>query len=142
MSSAQSGVVLISRYMESVLNGDYATMSELLSDKLLHNLSRSGIEVKMATKEDAIQYAKDTGKVDVRFHDVFESGDKVVCRYEYTISGEVVPGAQPGTSTNVTGIAIVRIENGKIREIWQEQDVLGMLLGLGMTVLRPEARQQ
>ena len=137
MSSPQTGVKLISRYMEAVLNGDYATMGELLSDKISHNLSRSGIEVKLATKQDAIQFAKNTGAVDVKFLDVFESGDKVVCRYEYTISGDVVPGAEPGTSTKVTGIAIARIEDGKIREIWQEQDVLGMLLGLGMTILRP-----
>jgi len=133
--NTEESASLVSRYMTAHLNGDYETVSELLSDELSHNFSRSGITVDMATKQDAVRMAKSAGPVDIKFHDMIASGDKVVVRYSYTISSDAVAGAIPGTTAEVTGIAIVRVENGKIREIWQEQDVLAMLLAFGMRLL-------
>src|SRR4030095_9650038 len=132
MASTEPAVDLMHRYMEALVNGDQKTMGELLSDEVSHNLSRSGIEVDISSRQDVLDAARLAGPVDVKFHDIFSSGDRVAGRYSYSISGDEVAGARPGSAAQVTGIVIARIEAGKIREVWHEQDVLGMLLAFGM----------
>jgi len=64
-------------------------------------------------------------------------GDKVVTRY--TASGthqsELMGIAPTGNRVEITGISITRIENGKIEEIWEKYDTLGMMQQLGVVSL-------
>jgi predicted ester cyclase len=132
MSNPEANMKIISRYIEALTKGDYSTLQELLADELEHNLSRSGMDVSISGSADAVNAARQTGPIDVKVHDVFASGDKVVGRYSYTISSDVVPNAQPGKTTEVSGIVIARIANNEIVEVWHEQDALGMHLAFGL----------
>jgi len=61
-------------------------------------------------------------------------GDKVVTRY--TASGthqsELMGVAPTGNWVEITGISITRIQDGKIEEVWENYDTLGMMQQLGV----------
>jgi steroid delta-isomerase-like uncharacterized protein len=61
--------------------------------------------------------------------DQVAEGDKVVTRYTAsgTHWGELMGIAPTGNRVVITGISIARIENGKIEEIWENYDTLGMM---------------
>jgi steroid delta-isomerase-like uncharacterized protein len=61
-------------------------------------------------------------------------GDKVVTRWseEGTHEGELAGLPATGKSTNVTGIAVYRIANGKIAESWLIFDQFGLMQQLGV----------
>jgi steroid delta-isomerase-like uncharacterized protein len=69
--------------------------------------------------------------------DQIAEGDKVVTRY--TASGthqsELMEIAPTGNRVEITGISITRIEDGKIEEIWENYDTLGMMQQLGVVTL-------
>jgi steroid delta-isomerase-like uncharacterized protein len=69
--------------------------------------------------------------------DQIAEGDKVVTRY--TASGthqsELMGIAPTGNRVEITGISITRIEDGKIEEIWENYDTLGMMQQLGVVTL-------
>src|SRR5215210_1779957 len=60
-------------------------------------------------------------------------GDKVVTRYTVsgTHQGEFFGIAPTGEQVRMTGIAIDRFEDGKMREEWPEYDLLGVMRQLG-----------
>ncbi len=68
---------------------------------------------------------------DLRYavEDQIAEGDKVVTRYTAsgTHQGELMGVAPTGNRVEITGISITRIEGGKIEEIWENYDTLGMM---------------
>ena len=66
--------------------------------------------------------------------DQIAEGDKVVTRYTAsgTHQGELMGIASTGNRVEITGISITRIEDGKIEEIWENYDTLGMMQQLGV----------
>ncbi|HVK69992.1 MAG TPA: nuclear transport factor 2 family protein [Polyangium sp.] len=125
---------LVRRYIEAVCRGDHATLGELLSEDIAHDFSRDGIHLDLG-RGSAVAWAKRAGRVDVEVLDLFASDDKVVGRYRFRIPGDVVLGGKKGVSAQMTGIMIARIADGKIVEVWHEQDTLGMLLALGLAIV-------
>lgn len=69
----------------------------------------------------------------MKHHETIAVGDLVMVRWEGggTHTGELMGVPASGNSVTVTGIDLFRIEGGKIVELWQEQDVLGMLQQMG-----------
>jgi ketosteroid isomerase-like protein len=134
LSEGSAGVV--QRYLTAVSNSDYAAIDDLLSDDLRHDFSRNGVEVDISGN-NAVGLHQATGPIEVKVLDIFGHGDQTASRFSLTVSGDAVEGAAPGSSTEVTGIAIVRIADGKIVEVAHEMDTLGMLLDLGWSVQRP-----
>jgi steroid delta-isomerase-like uncharacterized protein len=66
--------------------------------------------------------------------DQIAEGDKVATRYRAggTHQGELMGIAPTGNRIEITGISITRInDNGKIEEIWENSDTLGMMQQLG-----------
>jgi len=63
-----------------------------------------------------------------------EHDDKVVIRWtaKATHTGEFAGVAPTGKTAIITGIDIFRIEGGKLAELWQEWDQLGMMRQLGV----------
>jgi predicted ester cyclase len=61
--------------------------------------------------------------------DIFGAGDKVVLRWTVYGShmGELMGFAPKATQIEVTGIDIIRFEDGKIAEIWSNWDTLGLM---------------
>ena len=66
--------------------------------------------------------------------DQIAEGDKVVTRYTAsgTHRGELMSIVPTGSRVEITGISITRIEDGKIEEIWENYDALGMMRQLGV----------
>jgi len=60
--------------------------------------------------------------------------DRVVMRWtaKATHTGEFFGAAPTGKTAIVTGSDIFRIEGGKLAELWQEWDQLGMMQQLGI----------
>ncbi len=65
--------------------------------------------------------------------DQIAEGDKVVTRFssQGTQTGEIMGIPATGKTIGWTGMAIDRIENGKIVETWVDWDLYGMLQQLG-----------
>jgi steroid delta-isomerase-like uncharacterized protein len=71
----------------------------------------------------------------VSIDDAFASGNEVVLRWnaEGTNDGELLGAPATHRHMQITGISIDRFdENGKIAEVWDEWDNLGMMRQLGM----------
>jgi len=65
--------------------------------------------------------------------DFVSEGDKVACRFTVTGThrGEFMGVAATGKNVSVTGITILRFENGQCVERWSEANFLGLLQQLG-----------
>ena len=77
----------------------------------------------------------------ITHEDIIAEGDKVLIRWSMsgTHQGELLGIPATGRRVTVTGFDLFRIEGGKIVEMWQEADQLGMLQQLGVI---PEPGQQ
>ncbi len=66
--------------------------------------------------------------------DLIAEGDKVVTRWSSTgkHTGDFMGVPATGKRMRVTGIAIDRIEGGKVVETWGEYDTMGMMQQLGV----------
>jgi steroid delta-isomerase-like uncharacterized protein len=73
--------------------------------------------------------------------DLIAAGDKVIVRFVLrgTHEGEFMGIPPTGKKVEVGGMAIMRIENGKIVEVWEDADVLGWMMQLGMELKPKEA---
>jgi steroid delta-isomerase-like uncharacterized protein len=70
----------------------------------------------------------------ITHEDIIAEGDKVLIRWVLrgTQQRELMGIPPTGRSVTVTGFDLFRIEGGKITEMWQEADELGMLQQLGV----------
>jgi predicted ester cyclase len=129
-TTAEDNIDIVERYIQATIDRDMEVVKDLLHEDLSHNLSRSGIEYGEVSPEEL---ANRTPK-DLTIHQVFGDGDRVAIRYSVPVTSEAVQQAAKDQTGELNAIAITRIECGKIREVWIEQDVLGMLLGMGMSM--------
>jgi predicted ester cyclase len=65
--------------------------------------------------------------------DLFSEGDKVALRFTFrgVHQGEFMGIAPTGKEVTMSGIDILRIADGKLVEMWNQEDVLGMMRQLG-----------
>ncbi|HYY57180.1 MAG TPA: ester cyclase, partial [Pyrinomonadaceae bacterium] len=73
--------------------------------------------------------------IEVIVEDTVAEGDRVAarCRVRGTHKGEGLGLAATGNAVEFTGICIVRIENGKIAEAWNNFDFMNMFQQLNAT---------
>lgn len=130
-------VSLIRRWFTEVWNdGRSETIDELLhKDGVMHGLGPSGVDVR---GPESFKQFHGTMRgaypdVHVTVEDAFESGDKVVARFHVTAThkGDHLGIKATHKPIEFDGIAIGRIENGKITEGWNSWDQLGMLYQIG-----------
>jgi len=135
---AEEGTDIVKRYLEALGKNDYDAMSDLLADDLKHDFSRDGVDVDLSGN-NTIGLSKEVGagNVDVTIHDIFGHGDKVATRFSLTVSGDAVEGVPSDASTEINALAIVRVQDGKIAEVYHEMNTLGMLLDLGWSIEKP-----
>ena len=77
----------------------------------------------------------DAGFPDFRaaVEDVIAEGDKVAVRFTFhgTHQGEFMNIPPTGRRVTMSGIDILRVVDGKVVELWGQEDVLGMMRQLG-----------
>jgi len=135
---AEEGTEIVKRYLDALGKNDHDAMADLLADNLKHDFSRDGVDVDLSGNNTAtLSQEVGADNVDVTVHDVFGHGDKVATRFSLTVSGDAVDGAPSDASTEISALAIVRIQDGKIAEVFHEMNTLGMLLDLGWSVEKP-----
>lgn len=133
MSTSNSAIA--ENLVGALSGGDSSQASGAIAPDMKSNFSRSGIDADIGAHNigEIIERARGSG-VKVNVLSQFSDGDQFCGRYSCTVSGDDVPGGKPGTSTEMTGIVMGRIENGQVVELYHEQDTVGMMLALGLPV--------
>jgi steroid delta-isomerase-like uncharacterized protein len=118
-------------YMENVLNkGDLAAFDNYASDDVLFNNTK-GLKQQIPAMFQALRAA--FPDVHLTIEDQIAEGDKVATRVTFhgTHEGEWRGVPPTGKQVAYQGIAIDRIVNGKVVEMWHEADTSGMLRQIG-----------
>lgn len=89
---------------------------------------REGVREKIEMFQSAFSDARGTTE------DIVAEGDKVADRHRFiaTHDGEFMGIEPTGTEIDIEGMAIHRIENGKIAETWVQADMMGLMEQLGV----------
>jgi steroid delta-isomerase-like uncharacterized protein len=140
----EANKALLRNYLEEFWNkGDYAVAERSVApDAFFHDFADAPepLPQGLAGVKEVFRRFR-LGAPDFRMiiDDMVAEGDKVVARF--AVKGEqtgVFQGIPPTyRSFDFTGIAIARIENGKIAEGWQNMDVLKAMQQLGVVPSGP-----
>jgi len=128
---------LLRRWFEEVWNqGREETVDELsAADAVAHGLGEGSEQEHSAADFKVFLRNMRSALPDLRIHvaDTIVDGSKAVARLtvEGTHRGEGLGVPASGRRVNISGIVIVRIENGKIVEAWNSWDQLGLLQQVG-----------
>ena len=124
---------LIERWFEEVWNkGREEAIDELFADDgVAHGLADApGVTLRgPAGFKPFFQSFRDAfPDIEVIVEDTVTEGDKIAarCRVRGTHKGEGLGLAASGNAIDFTGICIVRVENGKIAEAWNNFDFMSM----------------
>ena len=122
----------IQRRFQDIWNqGDFSIIKEIWDkDFINHNVKAKGLE---AIRQYITAYRNAFPDVKFKINDQIAERDKVVMHFTITgtHNGNFQGIAPTGKSIKITGIAIHRIINGKIVEIWSNWDTLGLMQQLG-----------
>jgi len=136
---SQENKDLIQRWFTEVWNkGNTEAIAEMLTDKtVIHGLAdTSGVEITGpdAFREFHKQFRAAFGGLEVTVEDTIAEGDKVVarCCVRGKHSGDSLGFAPTQADVDFTGMAIVRVSNGKIVEAWNNFDFMKMCRQLGV----------
>ena len=143
--SAEENKALVHRYIEEVVNGRNL---DLLDEIFAPDFVQYGADPNQVSGvEDLKQFFAmlRSGFPDFQGtkEDLFAEGDKVVLRFTFcgTHQGEFMGIAPTGKQVTMPGIDIFRIANGKIVELWGQEDMLGMMQQLG-AIPEPEQSEE
>ena len=123
---------VVRRFAESAGKGDFDVADGLVTEEVVRNgqpVGRRGLIGVIATIRAAFP------DFHTKVEDLVGEGDKVEWRYS---SGGVHTGAPlfgtaaAGYAVNWTGTAIVRVEAGRIEEVWDNVDLFAIYSQLGM----------
>jgi steroid delta-isomerase-like uncharacterized protein len=141
----EQNISLVKRYIEVFNEGDFEAFKDLLSSNYVI-YSPSGYP-EPTSREKLIENYKGMQEAFSEFiwniEDIIAAGDKVICRIiaNCTYKGGI-PGLQKSEKeVKFSLITIMRLENGKVIEEWQEDDQLGFARQLGME-LKPKEEEK
>ena len=124
-------------HMDLFIQGNLDAAEEILAEDFTVHFSalppelRHGIE---GAKLYATGILTAFSEQDMRHVDHIAEGDKVVIRWVNTAThtGDLMGIPPTGKTVTLTGTDIFRIEDGKLAEMWQNWDQMGMLIQLGV----------
>ena len=99
------------------------------------------------SREDAVESVKMfwKGFPDISFsiEEIIAEGDRMTTRFfaRGTHEGEFMGIPASGNKIELSGIIISRIENGKFVEEWEEMDIMGLMMQLGIE-LKPKEEEK
>lgn len=135
-TSTEENKALTRRVFEEIWNqGNLDLADELIAPNFVDHDSAmpeevSGIE---GFKEFVSMYRSGFSDVHIFVEDQVAEGDKVVTRWRATGThdGDLSGIAPTGKWVEITGMEIARISGGKVAEIWDNYDVLGLMQQIG-----------
>ena len=124
-------------------DGDLNAIDDTVTDDFVYHTSMMEIKGPGEYREMAEETRKMFSDFEMDVEDILSSDDEVVVRYTMrgTNTGEMMGKEPTNESIEMTGIIIDRLEDGKIRERYENADELGMLVQLGIVELPPEMRE-
>ena len=133
----RENVALMRRWFEEVWNqGSLATVKELLAPDAV-GMGQGEPDALIHGPADFIPFMQRIRgafpDLKVNVEDIFGSGDKVAVRWsaDMTHRGDHLGVPASGERVHITGITIVRIENGQIVQGWDNWDQLSMMQIIG-----------
>lgn len=140
--SLEENKALSRRAIELWSSGDAAAVDEIFTSNYVnyqhhHPDSPDVMRGTEAWKKFVIEFHQAFPNFLDTIEDQIAEGNKVVTRFtsEGTQKGEIMGIKPTGKQVSWTGIAIDRIENGKIVETWVNWDLMGMMQQLGVVSL-------
>ena len=130
---SEANKALIRRYLEEIDNLNWTVLrDEILAPNFIFHPSGQSVNL---DEFEVLAEMYHTGFPDGR-HTVDElvaEGDLVTCRHTFrgTHKGELQGVAPTGKEVTVTEIIIGRVSGGKLVEIWNEADILGLMQQIG-----------
>jgi steroid delta-isomerase-like uncharacterized protein len=125
-------VALVKRWFEEVWNQKRSgTIRELLAaDCVAHGTGENGEDLHGVEGFLAFQARQVSAFPDmhIEVHDCFGMGDKVAVRWSATMHhrGNGLGMEPTGAEVKIAGMGIARIENGKVKETWDNWDKMAM----------------
>ena len=135
--STEANKEIVRRYQEAYNNEDYDALDEIVAaDVSTPNMISSmprGLEGAKLVHQKTVLGMPD---YHTTIEDLIAEGDKVVARVSMTgtHTGNFYGIPATGRKVNLTGIFVVRIENGKIVEHWGEENGSEVLRQLGFKI--------
>ena len=117
---------------------DFATFDDLTaSDFVYHNISQPGVHTHEQRKKMLIELNKAFPDIKYTILDMVAEGDKVACRYVIrgTHKGEFTGIPPTSKRIELSSLAIARVAQGKVAEMWVENNSLVMMLQIGVIPL-------
>lgn len=135
MPTAEENKAIVTRYWEEVWNQKKV---ERLDDFVApnHVIHLPGGQAHRPPSIPAWAHQALLSFPDVHFtiHDMIAEGDRVATRWSYvaTHTGKFLSIEPTGKTVTDEGTTTVRLEDGRIAEMWVNQDSLGLLMQLGV----------
>jgi len=132
---------LVKRMYEALEKGDFEAYKEVVAPEYVWYVPSISTEPK--SREETIEFEK---MVRIAFPDISFSIEELIAVEDRVISRFIIRGTHEGefqgipatgNKVEVSGILMIRIQNGKIVEFKEELDQLGMMMQLGME-LKPK----
>ena len=141
--SIEENKAIVRRFFEELLSTDnFAVADELLSPDFRFYFAGGPVATDLESYREFL-VARRTAFPDRRFvvEDMIAEGDKVSARFTMhgTHKGELQGIAPSGREVKMTGIDMIRLEEGKMVEDRVEVDQLGMMRQLGVIAAQQPA---
>ena len=125
----ESNKALVRRYVELYTTGNVALADEVIDSDFAdhtHPEQRPGPE---DVKHEVATFRAAFPDAYVTIEDIISEGDRMAFRFEMrgTHLGTFAGLPATGKIMTMTGIDFMRIANGKLAELWSNQDTLGLL---------------
>jgi steroid delta-isomerase-like uncharacterized protein len=139
MTSPHDNTALARRYIEEVFNrGNLAAIDQTMAPDVVYHDSLDAAPLTGREGSRAFAGALRASFPDLclEIEDVIAAGDRVVLRWTArgTHRGRFMGVEPTGTAVAFSGIDIIRISDGLIQEGWAEENILGLLRQLGVTL--------
>lgn len=140
MATEEANIAVVRRFVDGAVNGgDVSVIDETWSDDMIwHGGSMGTFEGKAAYLAFAeVNAAGAFENMHLEIHDVIAKDDKVVLRFTNrgTNVGPFMNNPPTGKNAEWLGMGIYTVHEGRITEGWFAEDILGMLLQLGVISL-------
>jgi steroid delta-isomerase-like uncharacterized protein len=144
--SAEENKALVRRYAEEVVNRrNLDLLDEIFAPEfVLYGADPDQVSGVEDLKQFFVMLRSGFPDFQGTIEDLFAAeGDKVVLRFTFrgTHQGEFMGVGPTGKQVTMPGIDIFRIGDGKIVELWGQEDMLGMMQQLGAIPERGQAEE-
>ena len=146
MSTEEENKALVRRFVEEVWGkGDLALEQQVLAPDFVDHNSWYPTDSGPTGHRLAVEmYRRAIPDLSVKVDLLLADGDFVTDRWVATgtQTGELMGVPPSNKSFTVTGIDIWRIENGKLKELWHQEDMMGFMRQIGAIPARGQEQRR